>query len=80
MNTRNQGFPSAISSQAAVRRLSAHRWVELGLLFHSLFILVLLLDAFGAVSRERKNSRDGREPSFLLKSGWQEMSKAGSHE
>lgn len=80
MNTRNQSFPSTISSQATVRHLSAHRWVELGLLFHSLFVIVLLLAAFGAVSRERKNSRDGREPSILLKSGWQEMSKAGSHE
>lgn len=80
MNTRNQGFPSTISSQATVRHLSAHRWVELGLLFHSLFILVLLLAAFGAISREIKNSRDGREPNILLKSGWQEMSKADFHE
>lgn len=50
------------------------------MLFHSLFILVLLLAAFGAISREIKNSRDGREPNILLKSDWQEMSKADFHE
>lgn len=49
MNTTSQVLPLASSSLTVVRHLSAYLWVELGLLFHSLFLLLLVLAALCSV-------------------------------